>query len=109
VRPAEARARALAVLAEVGLTDRAGHRPARLSGGQQQRVAVARAIVGRPAIVWADEPSGNLDTAASAELMALLRRLNRELGQTFVIVTHAREVGEAADRIVRMRDGLIAG
>jgi putative ABC transport system ATP-binding protein len=109
VRPAEARARALAVLAEIGLADRASHRPARLSGGQQQRVAVARAIVGRPAIVWADEPSGNLDTAASAELMALLRRLNGELGQTFVIVTHAREVGQAADRIVRMRDGLIAG
>jgi putative ABC transport system ATP-binding protein len=107
VRPAEARARALADLAEVGLADRAGHRPARLSGGQQQRVAVARAVVGRPAIVWADEPSGNLDSAASAELMGLLRRLNRELGQTFVIVTHAREVGEAADRIVRMRDGLI--
>jgi putative ABC transport system ATP-binding protein len=109
VRPAEARARALGVLAEVGLADRAGHRPARLSGGQQQRVAVARAIVGRPAIVWADEPSGNLDSAASAELMALLRRLNGELGQTFVIVTHAREVGEAADRIVRMRDGQIEG
>jgi putative ABC transport system ATP-binding protein len=109
VRPAEARARSLAVLSDVGLADRASHRPARLSGGQQQRVAVARAIVGRPAIVWADEPSGNLDSAASADLMALLRRLNRELGQTFVIVTHAREVGDAADRIVRMRDGLIAG
>ncbi|HEY3110172.1 MAG TPA: ABC transporter ATP-binding protein [Chloroflexota bacterium] len=109
VPPAEARARALGVLADVGLADRASHRPARLSGGQQQRVAVARAIVGRPAIVWADEPSGNLDSAAAAELMALLRRLNGELGQTFVIVTHAREVGELADRIVRMRDGLIAG
>jgi len=109
VPPAEARARALSVLAEVGLADRASHRPARLSGGQQQRAAVARAIVGRPAIVWADEPSGNLDSAAAAELMALLRRLNGELGQTFVIVTHAREVGELADRIVRMRDGLIAG
>jgi putative ABC transport system ATP-binding protein len=105
VRPADARARALAVLADVGLADRAGHRPARLSGGQQQRVAVARAIVGRPAIVWADEPSGNLDSAAAADLMALLRRLNGELGQTFVIVTHAAEVGALADRIVRMRDG----
>jgi putative ABC transport system ATP-binding protein len=103
----EARAQALAALDAVGLADRATHRPARLSGGEQQRVAVARAIAARPAIVWADEPTGNLDSATAADLMALLRRLNTSLGQTFVIVTHAGEVGRQADRIVRMRDGLI--
>jgi putative ABC transport system ATP-binding protein len=105
--PGEARERALAALEGVGLADRASHRPARLSGGQQQRVAVARAIVADPAIVWADEPTGNLDSASAAELMALLRRLNRSLGQTFVIVTHALEVGQQTDRIVTMRDGRI--
>ncbi|MDQ3699874.1 MAG: ABC transporter ATP-binding protein, partial [Chloroflexota bacterium] len=105
VAPREARRRALATLEAVGLGDRAGHRPARLSGGQQQRVAVARAVVTNPAIVWADEPTGNLDSAAAADLMSLLRRLNQERQQTFVIVTHAREVGELTDRIVRMRDG----
>jgi putative ABC transport system ATP-binding protein len=107
VPPAEARQRAHAALESVGLADRAGHRPARLSGGQQQRVAVARAIVANPAIVWADEPTGNLDSESAAELMALLRHLNQARGQTFVIVTHAREVGEQADRIVLMRDGQI--
>jgi putative ABC transport system ATP-binding protein len=109
VPPAEARARALDALAAVGLAGRAAHQPARLSGGQQQRVAVARAIVAGPAIVWADEPTGNLDSESAGELMALLRRLNQTRGQTFVIVTHAREVGEQADRIVLMRDGEIAG
>ena len=107
VPPDEARERAHEALKAVGLAERAGHRPARLSGGQQQRVAVARAIVSNPAIVWADEPTGNLDSESAAELMALLRRLNQARGQTFVIVTHAREVGEQTDRIVRMRDGLI--
>jgi putative ABC transport system ATP-binding protein len=105
--PAEARARALDVLERVGLADRAHHRPARLSGGQQQRVAVARAIVASPAIVWADEPTGNLDSRSAADLMGLLRELNQGRGQTLVVVTHAREVGEQADRIVEMRDGLI--
>jgi len=108
-RPAEARRRALAVLDAVGLADRSGHRPARLSGGQQQRVAVARAIVADPAIVWADEPTGNVDSQSAEALVGLLRRLNQERGQTFVIVTHAREVGERADRIVEMRDGRIVG
>jgi putative ABC transport system ATP-binding protein len=108
VTPAEARRRAQQALDAVGLADRATHRPARLSGGQQQRVAVARAIVTRPAIVWADEPTGNLDSESAAGLMALLRDFNRTLGQTFVIVTHAADVGEQADRIVRMRDGQIA-
>ena len=107
--PAEARRRALEALDGVGLADRATHRPARLSGGQQQRVAVARAIVTRPAIVWADEPTGNLDSTSAASLMALLRTLNESLGQTFVIVTHALEVGTQTDRIVRMRDGRIEG
>ncbi len=105
VTPADARRRSLDALDAVGLADRASHRPARLSGGQQQRVAVARAIVTRPAIVWADEPTGNLDSESAADLMALLRRLNQSVGQTFVIVTHAAEVGEQTDRIVRMRDG----
>jgi len=107
VSPAEARRRALEALDAVGLAERATHRPARLSGGQQQRVAVARAVVTRPAIVWADEPTGNLDSVSAAALMALLRDLNRTLGQTFVIVTHAAEVGALTDRIVFMRDGLI--
>ncbi|MGH2353722.1 MAG: ABC transporter ATP-binding protein [Chloroflexota bacterium] len=107
VPPAEARRRATASLDAVGLADRAGYLPSRLSGGQQQRVAVARAVVNQPAIVWADEPTGNLDSATAAGLMALLRRLNQTLNQTFVIVTHAREVGEQTDRIVRMRDGQI--
>ena len=107
VAPREARRRALATLDAVGLADRANHRPARLSGGQQQRVAVARAVVTEPAIVWADEPTGNLDSDSATGLMDLLRRLNVGRGQTFVIVTHALEVGQQADRIVRMRDGLV--
>jgi ABC-type lipoprotein export system ATPase subunit len=107
ISPNEARRRALAALDGVGLSDRATHRPARLSGGQQQRVAVARAIVANPAIIWADEPTGNLDSVSAGELMALLRRLNREMNQTFVVVTHAAEVGKQTDRIVYMRDGCI--
>ena len=109
ITPAQARRRSLDALDAVGIADRASHRPARLSGGQQQRVAVARAIVARPAIVWADEPTGNLDSASAASLMALLRALNESLDQTFVIVTHALEVGAQTDRIVHMRDGLIEG
>ena len=109
VAPREARRRALATLAAVGLADRANHRPARLSGGQQQRVAVARAVVTEPSIVWADEPTGNLDSASAAGLMDLLRALNRARGQSFVVVTHALEVGELTDRIVRMRDGRVEG
>ena len=107
--PTEARNQARAALAAVDLADREGHRPARLSGGQQQRVAVARAIVATPAIVWADEPTGNLDSASSGALMALLRDLNQTRGQTFLIVTHSREVGLLCDRIVHMRDGLVLG
>lgn len=109
VAPATARTRALSALDAVGLVDRSSHRPSRLSGGQQQRVAVARAIVAEPAIVWADEPTGNLDSVSASALMDLLRDLNRTRGQTFLVVTHAREVGLRCDRIVTMRDGLILG
>ncbi len=104
---AEANSRAREMLAAVGLADRAHHRPAALSGGQQQRVAIARALVNRPAIVWADEPTGNLDSGSSAEIMALIRRLNLENEQTFVIVTHDKEVAASARRLVRMYDGRI--
>ena len=103
----KARKRALEVLDLVGLTDRAGHRPAELSGGQRQRVTIARALTNNPAIVWADEPTGNLDSETALEIMDLLVTLNKENGQTFVIVTHAIEVGHRADRIITMRDGHI--
>jgi putative ABC transport system ATP-binding protein len=102
-----ARTAALASLEVVGLGSRAGHRPAELSGGEQQRVAIARALVNEPAIVMGDEPTGNLDSARSAEVLGLLRQFNRERGQTFVIVTHDPEVGAACDRVIRMRDGRI--
>ncbi len=105
--PSEARQRARDALRDVGLSDRESHRPSRLSGGQQQRVAVARAIVASPAIVWADEPTGNLDSVSAAQLMTLLRDLNSSRGQTVLVVTHAREVGLQCDRIVHMKDGLI--
>jgi putative ABC transport system ATP-binding protein len=104
-RAGEAGRRALEMLDRVGLADRAGHRPNELSGGEQQRVAVARALVARPAIVWADEPTGNLDTTMAIQIMALLRRLNTEDGQTIVLVTHDPTIGASATRLVRMRDG----
>lgn len=103
----KARKRALEMLDIVGLKGRAWHRPAELSGGQRQRVTIARALTSNPAIVWADEPTGNLDSETALEIMDLLLRLNREQMQTFVIVTHAAEIGKMANRIVHMRDGRI--
>jgi len=103
----KARKRALEMLNRVGLADRARHRPAELSGGQRQRVTIARALTNDPAIVWADEPTGNLDSENAQEILDLLCRLNRENGQTFVLVTHALEVGKLANRIITMRDGQI--
>jgi putative ABC transport system ATP-binding protein len=98
---------ALEALTLVGLEERANHKPVELSGGEQQRVAIARALVNKPEILLADEPTGNLDSDRSAEVLALLRKFNREHGQTIVLVTHDAEVGEACDRVIRMRDGKI--
>lgn len=109
VPSAAGRKRALEALKMVGLADEAYRRPAELSGGQRQRVTLARALVNDPAIVWGDEPTGDLDSETTAEIMDLLCRLNKENQQTFVLVTHSREVAERADRIVWMRDGMIMG
>jgi len=103
----KARKRALELLDRVGLADRAQHRPAELSGGQRQRVTVARALTNDPAIIWADEPTGNLDSEAATDVMDLLCHFNRENGQTFVIVTHDLGVGKRANRVISMRDGAI--
>ena len=102
----EARARRDELLAELGLADKADAAPGRLSGGQQQRVAIARALVNRPAVLLADEPTGNLDTAGAKEVLALLRR-ERDEGQTILLVTHDARVAAAADRVVTVRDGLV--
>lgn len=107
VRPQEARRRALDALDQVGLVERGNHRPAELSGGQRQRVTIARALVNNPAIVWADEPTGNLDSQSANDILSLMRRLNREQAQTFVLVTHDLNIGEMCDRIIRMQDGQI--
>lgn len=107
VKPADARRRAEEALALVGLADEAQKRPAEMSGGQQQRATIARALVNEPAIVWADEPTGSLDSETSAEVMDLLCRLNKEKSQTFVMVTHDIAVGRRGHRILRMADGVI--
>jgi ABC-type lipoprotein export system ATPase subunit len=107
VPASRARARALQALEMVGVADRAAHLPDELSGGQRQRVTIARALVNEPAIVWADEPTGDLDSENAEEIVRLMRRLNREQGLTFLIVTHDIAIGRATDRIVRMTDGQI--
>jgi putative ABC transport system ATP-binding protein len=107
VAPKEARRRAVEALAMVGLEGRAPHLPEELSGGERQRVTIARSLVNEPALVWADEPTGDLDSEKAAEVVALMRSLNVDRGLTFVIVTHDIAVGRATDRIVRMLDGRV--
>jgi putative ABC transport system ATP-binding protein len=99
--------RARELLTQVGLADRLEHRPTQLSGGEQQRVAIARALVSRPAMILADEPTGNIDSATGAEIMALLRHLNREQDVTLLLVTHDPEAAAFADRLIQLRDGQI--
>ncbi len=103
----ESRRRAVAALEAVGLADQANKKPMEMSGGQQQRAAIARALASDPDIVFADEPTGNLDSETSAEVVELIRALNRERGQTFIIVTHDPEVSRQTQRVIRMRNGRI--
>jgi len=107
LRGEDARARASELLARVGLGDRGHHYPAQLSGGEQQRVAVARAFAHRPKILFADEPTGNLDAANGRNVIALLGELNRELGTTLVLVTHDPDLARHARRVIRLRDGVV--
>ncbi len=107
VAPERARARARELLADVGLADRMRHRPAQLSGGQQQRVAIARALVNEPALVLADEPTGELDRHTSETVLDLLERVQRADGHTFVVVTHSEAVWTRAQRVIRIADGAL--
>src|SRR5690606_8953598 len=107
VSPKAAEQRAMELLALLGVAHRKGHKPGELSGGEQQRVAVARALVNRPAVVLADEPSGNLDSENAAALHQLFVDLRTQLNQTFVVVTHNEELASIADRMVHIKDGVI--
>jgi putative ABC transport system ATP-binding protein len=109
VRGSEARRRALAALDLVGLVQRASHVPDELSGGERQRETIARALVNEPVIVWADEPTGDLDSEGADDIVGLMRRLNLERGLAFLIVTHDHSVGQRTDRIIRMVDGRVVG
>jgi putative ABC transport system ATP-binding protein len=106
-RPAERHAKALSLLQAVGIGERADHTPNQLSGGQQQRVAIARSLVNDPELVLADEPTGNLDSRTSVEIMEILQRLNREQGITVLLITHEHDIAEYATRVVTVRDGRI--
>ena len=108
-RDEETRRRTRELLGRVGLAERAGHLPAELSGGEQQRVSIARALLTEPEIVLADEPTGNLDTRSSGEVLRLLRELNESEGQTLVIVSHDPAAAATATRVVFLRDGRLAG
>jgi ABC-type lipoprotein export system ATPase subunit len=103
----ECRTRARAILQRVGLGDRLDHEPSQLSGGQQQRVAIARSLVNRPPLLFADEPTGNLDSRTSVEILQMFQQLNREEGITIILVTHDANVASHAQRVIRIRDGLI--
>jgi putative ABC transport system ATP-binding protein len=103
----EAQKSAREALEAVGLADRAGHRPSELSGGQQQRVAIARALVNRPGVIMGDEPTGNLDSTSSAEVIEMMRQINLSTGTTFILVTHDADVAAACDRVIHMRDGVV--
>jgi len=103
----DGKARAAALLDEVGLKDRMHHRPDQLSGGEQQRVAIARALINRPSLVLGDEPTGEVDSETSQQIVGLMRRMNRERGVTFILVTHDMDVANQTDRVIRLKDGKV--